>query len=143
MCLDNVVIEDIAVVFCHRQCGVPHEFLQHKRIAAAVYQILAGERMPERMERSALHPARPVIFGNGLPQRILCKHIAVFVAEQMILCAAAADRHIILKDRDHHPAQRNDLNPSVFRMPQRDLSSGQIYVLYLDTTHRSSAAAAV
>ena len=40
-------------MFCHVQGAVPHELLEHKRIAAAVQKILSGESVSELVDRGA------------------------------------------------------------------------------------------
>jgi hypothetical protein len=69
--LDDVIIEQIAVVTSHLQRGVSHEPLKRERIAAAVYQILTSESVPEGMEGSSFHASGIVVLHNGEPQGIL------------------------------------------------------------------------
>ena len=71
MVLDNVIIEDVAVVTSHFQRRVSHDMLKGERIAAAVHQILTSESVPERMEGSSLHASGIVVLHNGEPQGIL------------------------------------------------------------------------
>ena len=71
MVLNDVIVEQIAVVASHLQCGVTHEPLKRERIAAAIHQILTSEGVPERMERSSLHASGVVVFYDGKPQGIL------------------------------------------------------------------------
>jgi len=47
--LDDVIIEQIAIVASHLQGRVSHEPLKGECITAAVYQILPSECVPERM----------------------------------------------------------------------------------------------
>ena len=73
MILDDVIVEQITVVASHLQCGVTHEPLKRERIAAAIHQILAGEGVTKRMDRSPLHTSGSVIPHNRKPQGILCE----------------------------------------------------------------------
>jgi hypothetical protein len=50
MVLDDVIIEDVAVVASHLQRGVSHDVLKGERITAAVHQILTSESVSERMD---------------------------------------------------------------------------------------------
>ena len=50
MILNDIIVEDIAIVSCHLQGGVSHESLKGERIAATVSQILSGEGVSKRME---------------------------------------------------------------------------------------------
>ena len=78
---DDVIIEDIAVVASHLQRGVSHEPLKRERIAAAVYQILAGKGMPELVDGCAVDPSAFVVPGNGVAQGILRQHTAVGIKQ--------------------------------------------------------------
>ena len=71
MTFNDVIIEQIAVVARHPQCGVTHEPLKRERIAAAIHQILAGEGVTKRMDRSPLHTSGCVIPHNRKSQGIL------------------------------------------------------------------------
>ena len=71
MVLDDVIIEQIAIVASHLQRRVSHEPLKRERIAAAVYQILTSESVPEGMEGSSLHASGVVVFYDSKPQGIL------------------------------------------------------------------------
>ena len=61
MVFDDVIIEDVAVVASHFQCGMSHDVLKGERIAAAVYQILASKSVSERMDRCPLHASADVV----------------------------------------------------------------------------------
>ena len=50
MVLNDVIVEQIAVVASHLQCGMTHEPLKRERIAAAIHKILPSEGVPERMD---------------------------------------------------------------------------------------------
>ena len=71
MVLDDVIIEQIAIVASHLQGGVSHEPLKRECIAAAIHKILPSKSVPERMERSSLHASGIVVLHNGEPQGIL------------------------------------------------------------------------
>ena len=68
MVLDDVIIEDVAVVASHLQCGMSHDLLKGERIAAAVYQILPSKGVPERMDRSSFHASIGVVLHDSKPQ---------------------------------------------------------------------------
>ena len=53
MVLDDVIIEDVAVVASHLQSRVSHDLLKGERIAAAVHQILPSKGVSERMDEAA------------------------------------------------------------------------------------------
>ena len=67
MVLDNVIVENVAVVASHLQCRVSHDLLKGERIAAAVHQILSCEGMSKRMDRSPLHASAVVILHDSEP----------------------------------------------------------------------------
>ena len=71
MVLDDVIIEQIAIVASHLQRRVSHESLKRECIAAAIHKILPSKSVPERMERSSLHASGIVVLHNGEPQGIL------------------------------------------------------------------------
>ena len=71
MVLNDIVVEQIAIVASHLQCRMTHKPLKRERIAAAVHQILTSESVPERMEGSSLHASGIVVLHNGEPQGIL------------------------------------------------------------------------
>ena len=50
MVLDDVIIEDVAVVASHLQCRVSHDLLKGERIAATIDKVLTGESVAERMD---------------------------------------------------------------------------------------------
>lgn len=95
MVLDNVIIEDVAVVASHLQCRMPHDLLKGERIAAAVHQILSGKGVSERMDRSPLHASAVVVFHNGEPQSVLCQEAAELITEQVVGRFALSDCHVI------------------------------------------------
>ena len=84
MVLDDVIIEDIAVVASHLQCRVPHDLLKGKRIAAAVHQILTSESVPERMEGSSLHASGVVVLHNSEPQGVLSQETAELITKEIV-----------------------------------------------------------
>ena len=67
MVLDDVIIEDVAVVASHLQCRVSHDLLKGERIASAVHQILTSEGVSERMDRSPLRASAVVILHDSEP----------------------------------------------------------------------------
>ena len=143
MVLDDVIIEQIAIVASHLQGGVSHEPLKGKRIAAAVYQILTSKGVPERMDRSSFHTSCVVVLHNGEPQGILREEITEFIAEEPVGTASSTNCHVIPKDSNHGRAERDDLNLAILRVSENDLFSGKVYVLDLNVSHRGSPAAAV
>ena len=66
MILNDVIVEQIAIVASHLQSGVSHKPLKGECIAAAIHQILTSECMPERMDRSPLHTSGCVISHKSL-----------------------------------------------------------------------------
>ncbi len=71
MVLNDIIVEQIAIVASHLQCRMTHKPLKRERIAAAVHKILPSEGMPERMEGSSLHASGVVVLHNGESQGIL------------------------------------------------------------------------
>ena len=64
MVLDDVIIEDVAVMASHLQCRVSHDLLKGERIAAAVHQILPSKGVSERMDRSSFHTSIGVVLSK-------------------------------------------------------------------------------
>ena len=95
MVLDDVIIEDVAVVASHLQRGVSHDVLKRERIAAAVNQILTSESVSERMDRSSLHASAVVVLHNGKPQSVLGQETAELVTEQVIGGSTFTNCHVI------------------------------------------------
>ena len=48
MVLNDIIVEQIAIVASHLQCRMTHEPLKRERIAAAVHKILPSEGVPLR-----------------------------------------------------------------------------------------------
>ena len=67
MVLDNVIIEQIAVVASHLQSGVSHEPLKGERIAATINKVFTSEGVAERMNRSPFHASGSVVLYNRKP----------------------------------------------------------------------------
>lgn len=88
MVLDDVIIEQIAIVAGHLQGGVSHEPLKGERIAATIDKVFTSEGVAERMNRSSLHASGSVVLYNGKPQGVFCEEAAKLVAEQVIRTAA-------------------------------------------------------
>ena len=88
MILNDIIVEDIAIVSCHLQGGVSHEPLKGERIAATIDKVLSSEGVAERMNRSSFHTSGSVVLYNGKPQGVFCEEAAKLVAEQVIRTAA-------------------------------------------------------
>lgn len=71
MVLNDVIVEQIAIVASHLQSGVSHEPLKRESITAAIHKILPSKGVPERMDRSPLHASCVVVLHDGEPQSIL------------------------------------------------------------------------
>ena len=79
--LDDVIIEDVAVVASHLQSRVSHDLLKGERIATAVYQILPCKGVSERMDRSSLNSSGGVVLYDGEPQSVLSQEAAELITE--------------------------------------------------------------
>ena len=95
MVLDDIIIEDVAVVASHLQCRVSHDLLKGERIASAVHQILTSEGVSERMDRSPLHTSAVVVLHDGEPQGVLSQETTELISEQVIRRFALSDCHVI------------------------------------------------
>lgn len=95
MVLDDVIIEDVAVVASHLQCRVPHDLLKGERIAAAIDQIFTSKGVSERMDRSPLHTSAVVVLHDGEPQGVLSQETTELITEQVIRRFALSDCHVI------------------------------------------------
>ena len=95
MVLDDVIIEDVAVVASHLQCRVSHDLLKGERIAAAIDQIFTSKGVPERMDRSTLHASAVVVLHDGEPQGVLSQETTELITEQVIRRFALSDCHVI------------------------------------------------
>ena len=84
MVLDDVIIENVAVMACHLQSRMPHDLLKGERIATAVNQIFTSEGVSERMDRSPLHASAVVVLHDSQPQSVLCQETAELITEQVI-----------------------------------------------------------
>ena len=84
MVLDDVIIEDVAVVASHLQCRVPHDLLKGERIATAIHQILPSEGVSERMDRSTLHASAVVVLHNSEPQGVLSQETAELITKEIV-----------------------------------------------------------
>ena len=84
MVLNDVIVKDVAVVASHLQCRVSHDLLKRERIAAAVHQILSGEGVSERMDRSPLHASAIVVLYNGEPQGVLSQETAELITKEIV-----------------------------------------------------------
>lgn len=95
MVFDDVIVEQIAIVAGHLQCGVSHDLLKGERIASAVHQILTSEGVSERMDRSPLHTSAVVVLHDGEPQGVLSQETTELITEQVIRRFALSDCHVI------------------------------------------------
>ena len=143
MVLDDVIIEDIAVVASHLQCRVSHDLLKGERIAAAVHQILTSEGVSERMDRSPLHASAVVVLHNGKPQSVLGQETAELVTEQVIGGSTFTNCHLIPQIANQCRTEGNDLNLAVLRVSENNLFAAQVYILILNVANCSSPTTAV
>ena len=143
MILNDVIVEQIAIVASHLQGGVTHEPLKRECIAAAIYKIFPSKGVPERMDRSPLHASCVIVLHDGEPQGVLCEEVPELIAEEPVGAASPTNCHVIPKDGNHGRAERDDLNLAVLRVPENDLFSGKVYILNLDVSHCGSPTAAV
>ena len=67
----DVGIEDRAVMLCHFQSAMSQKALKCKGIAAAIYEIFAGEGVSEQMDACLLDTAARVVTIDSIPQRFL------------------------------------------------------------------------
>ena len=95
MILNDIIVEDIAIVSCHLQGGVSHESLKGERIAAAIDQIFTSKGVSERMDRSPLHTSAVVVFHDSKPQCVLSQEAAELITEQVVGRFALSDCHVI------------------------------------------------
>ena len=143
MVLDDVIIEQIAVVASHLQCRVSHDLLKGKRIATAVHQILSSKSVSERMDRSLFHASDGVVLHNGESQSVLGQDIAELITEQIVRSLTLSDCHAIPQNGHHRRAEGNDLNLAILRVPENNLSSAQIHILILNVANCGSSTTAV
>ena len=90
------------------------QLLEHKRIPATIYQILAGKGMAVQMCACLLDTTGAVVVCNRKAQTVSCQHISELIAEQIIGGNTAPKAHILPKYTNHHTTQRNDLYFTVF-----------------------------
>ena len=143
MVLDNVIVENVAVVASHLQCRVSHDLLKGERIAAAVYQILSGKGVSECVDRSSLHTSAVVVLHDSKPQGVLSQETAELITEQVVGRFALSDCHVIPQNGHHRRAEGDDLNLSVLRVPENNLSAAQVYILILNVANSGSPTTAV
>ena len=84
MLFHHIVVENIAVMTCHSQCGMPHRLLQRERIAAAIDQKLSCKGVPECMDGGAFYSMCTIVFSDRLPQPAFGQEITELIAEQII-----------------------------------------------------------
>ena len=77
----NVGIEDVAIDFRGFQRGVTQQLLEGKGVAAAVHQILAGERVAEKVCPRLRDSSALVVAGNSLTQCTFCELFSTLVAK--------------------------------------------------------------
>ena len=143
MVLDNVIVENVAVVASHLQCRVSHDLLKGERIAAAVHQILTSEGVSECVDRSPLHASAIVVLHDSKPQGVLSQEAAELITEQVVGRFALSDCHVIPQNGHHRRAEGDDLNLAVFRVPENNLSAAQVYILILNVANGGSPTTAV
>ena len=95
MVLNDVIVEQIAVVASHLQGRVSHEPLKRERIATTIHQILPSEGVPERMERSSFHASCIVVLHDGEPQGVLCEEVPELIAEEPVGTTISTNYHVI------------------------------------------------
>ena len=143
MILNDIIVEDIAIVSCHLQGGVSHESLKGERIAAAIDQVFTSKGVSERMNRSPLHASAFVVLHDGEPQGVLSQETTELITEQVVGRFTLPNCHVISQDGHHRSAKGNDLNLSVFRVPENNLLSAQVYILILNVPNSGSPTTAV
>ena len=143
MVLNDVIVEDIAIVSCHLQGGVSHESLKGERIAATVNQILSGEGVSKRMEGSSFHTPGIVVLYDCQSQGVLTQEVPELIAKEIIRRRSCPNCHVIPKDGNHGRTKRNDLNLTVLGVSENDLLACKVYILDLDVSHCSRPTATV
>lgn len=143
MVLDDVIIEDVAVVASHLQCRVPHDLLEGECITAAVHQILPSEGVSERMDRSPLNASVGVVLYDCEPQSVLCQKIPKFITEQIIRRSTTTNCHVIPQNANHGRTEGDNLNLAILRVSKNDLLSAQVYILILNVAYCSSPTATI
>lgn len=143
MVLDDVIIENVAVMASHFQGRVSHDLLKGKRIAAAVHQILPSKGVSECVDRSPLHASAVVVLHDCEPQSILCEEVPKLITEQIIRGSTFTNCHVISQDSNHRSTEGDDLNFAVLRVPENNLLSAQVYILILNVANCGSSTAAV
>ena len=127
----------------HFQRGMTQEFLEHKRIAAAINEILAGKSMPKQMERGFLYTSASVVALNGKAEGIGGEHFAVFITEKIITISAAARFTVISENTNHLRAEGDYLNFVRFGMSEYNATVGKINISVLDVADGGGTAARV
>ena len=143
MVLDDVIIEQIAVVAGHLQGRVSHEPLKGERITAAINQIHTSKSVTECMDGSTLHASCVVVLHDGEPKSVFCEEVPELVTEQVIRTASCPNCHVVPKDGNHGRTEGNNLNLAVLRVSEDDLFSGKVYILNEYVSHCGSPATAV
>lgn len=141
--LDDVIIEDVAVMAGHLQGRVSHDLLKGEHIAAAVHQILPSEGVSERMDRSPFHAAAVVVLHDSEPQGVLSQETTKLIAEQVVGRFALSDCHVIPQNGHRRRAEGNDLNFTILREPENNLPAARIYILILIIANCGSPTPAV
>ena len=143
MVLNDVIVEQIAIVASHLQSGVSHKPLKGECIAAAIHKILPSKGVPERMEGSSFHASGIVVLHDSKPQGVLWEEIPKLITEEIVRTVSCPNCHVIPKDSNHGRTERNNLNLAILRVPENDLFSGKVYILDLNVSHRGSPTTAV
>lgn len=143
MVLNDVIVEDIAIMSCHLQCGMSHKSLKGECVAATVNQILSGKGMPKRMEGSSFHAPGIVVLYDCQSQCVLTQEVTELIAKKIIRRRSSTNTHVVPKDGNHGRTERNNLNLAVLGVPENDLFSCKVYILNLNVSHCSSPTAAV
>ena len=119
------------------------QLLERKGVSAAVHQILAGERMAEKVCSRLRESSALVVTGDSLTQGTFCELFAALVTKQVVLRRPAADLLILPQDRHHLTAKGDNLNFLVFVVAGDDLMLFQIYIAVFDVADSSGTAAGV
>ena len=143
MVLNDVIIEDVAIVASHLQRRVSHDLLKGECIAAAVHQILPSKGVSKSMDRSPLHASAVVVLHDSKPQGVLSQKAAELITEQVVGRFALSDCHVIPQNGHHRSTEGNDLNFAILCVPENNLLSAQVYILILNVSNCGSPATAV
>lgn len=127
----------------HFQRGMTQEFLEHKRITAAINEVFTGESMAEKVKGGFLYTPASVVALNGKPQGVGGEHFAVFITEKVITISAAARFTVISENTNHLRAEGDYLNFVRFGMSEYNATVGKINISVLDVADGGGTAARV